>query len=185
MASALPFLCSFSSVPGCAGFLGTFRRPGLLSSLSACATPAVSPAHSLAGAPFPRPCRLLPFRYTSPSPGPLRVVRCLFCQVWGVTLAHRTRHRQDTQLRPTQRQVHHVVLHNDCGPQSQQAPPTRHAGYSGAVVVAAGAVPSSFSLSAPSIFTVAGAGFVSSSSSVCPSIYRGAYNDVTSVQDGI
>ena len=57
----------------------------------------------------------------------------------------------------------------------QQALPAIQAGCSGAVVVAAGAVPSSLPLSSPSIFTVAGEDFVSPSLSVCPSISRGAH----------
>ena len=89
------------------------------------------------------------------------------------------------QLRPSRRQPHHVVLHNDWGPHSQKASPARPASSSGAVVVAAGAIPPSFPLSAPSIFTTAGAGFVLPSMSLCPSIVIGAHNDVTSVQHGV
>ena len=38
---------------------------------------------------------------------------CYSYQVWGAIMVHRTRHRQDTQLRPTRRQAHRAVLHDD------------------------------------------------------------------------
>ena len=104
------------------------------------------------------------------------------CWVWGVTLAHRTRHRQDIQLRPATRQPHHAVLHDGCRPHSQQASPARPVGLSGAVVLTASAVSPFFPFPAPSSFTATGAGSSSPSPSVCPSISRGAHSDVTSVQ---
>ena len=97
-------------------------------------------------------------------------------------MAHRTRHRQDTKLRPATRLQYRVVLHNDCCPHSQQALPARPVGLSGAVVLTAGAVSPFFPRPAPSSFTATGAGSFSPSPSVCPSISRGAHSDVTSVQ---
>ena len=51
-------------------------------------------------APRPRPHRRFPRCRPAPSLVILCVGRSVSCRVWGVTLAHRTRHRQDTQLRP-------------------------------------------------------------------------------------
>ena len=45
--------------------------------------------------------------------------------------------------------------------------------------------PPPFPLSAPLVFTTTGAGFVSPSPYVCPSIANEAHNDVTSVQHGV
>ena len=126
LCTSSPPLLLLALVPGHGGMRGTFRRPGAFDfslSLSVSSSFPNPSARALVGAPFPRPRRLFPLRLPSPPPGPLCIVRCSSCQVWGATLVHRTRHRQDTQLRPTRRQAHHVVLQVDCSPKSQQAPP--------------------------------------------------------------
>ena len=102
-----------------------------------------------------------------------------------MTLAHSTRHRQDTQLQPANRQLHRTVLHHDCCPHFQQALPARPVSLSSNVVLTAGAVSPFFPRPAPLIFTVMGTGSFLPFPSVCPSIYRGAHSDVTSVQYGV
>ena len=92
----------------------------------------VAPAFVVASAPRPRPLRRFPLCRPAPSPVFLYIVRCVSCRVWGATLAHRTRHRQDTQLRPATPQPHCAVLHDDCCPHLQQAVPARPVGLSGA-----------------------------------------------------
>ena len=172
-------------VPGCGGMGGTFRRPGAFafsfSFPSSCPNPSV---RALSGPPFPLPRRLLPLHLPSPPPGPICIVRCSSFRVLGATLVHRTRHQQDTQLRRAQRKAHHVVFQDNWWPQSQQAPPAWQTSCAGAVVFAAGAVPSSLPLSAPFIFNVTDAGFCSPSSSVLPLIARGEFTEFTTVQNG-
>ena len=119
----------------------------------------VSPACACLVTPFSRPRRRKTLHCSPPSPCFVFVGRCWSCRVWGASLAHRTRHRQDTQLRPATRQPHRMVLHNDWCPHLQQVSPARPAGFSGAVVVTSGAVPPFFPRSFPSNFTATGLKF--------------------------
>ena len=99
---------SFSLVPSRGGRGGALLRP------VAFYLPVTGPStRALVGPPFPRPCRLFPFLFPSPPTGIPCVVRYSSCRVWGATLAHRTRHRQDTQLRPARWQAQRAVLQDN------------------------------------------------------------------------
>ena len=80
-------LLSLLLVPGHGGMGGTFRRPVAFAfSFSFSSSFPYPSARALVCPPFPRPCGLFPLCTPSPPPGPLCVVRCSSCRVWGATL---------------------------------------------------------------------------------------------------
>ena len=161
---------SFLLVPSHRGRGGALLRPVAFS------FPVPIPSvRALISPPFPRPRCLFPFHFPSliPLASPVsfaaRPIR---------SGARRWRTAPDTDRTHSCGRQDNWYLH------SQQALTTRQASCAGAVVFAAGAVPSYFPSSDPSILTGTGAGFCSPSSSVTYPIARGVVADVMTVQNG-
>ena len=81
-----------------------------------------------------RPCRLFRFPLPVSSVFSLRVVRCSSRWVWGATMAHCPRHRQDKQAQAALQHSHHAVLHVDVGAHLQQVSTAGQANCTGSVV---------------------------------------------------